>query len=89
MPLTREMAVDVGVKAREALSGLYGPRLKGAYHFGSVARGEGTADSDPLFRSTRMCRSLSYSFLKVVSPPVATPFTEQLSERGFGCEGRG
>ena len=37
---------DLLSELRNALEGIYGPRLQGAYLFGSFARGEADADSD-------------------------------------------
>jgi type I restriction enzyme S subunit len=44
--ITKEFAVEIAAKARAGLERIYGHRLKGAYLFGSFARGQANDDSD-------------------------------------------
>jgi type I restriction enzyme S subunit len=43
---TREEVLQIVARARLALEGVYGERLRGVYLFGSFARGEAQEDSD-------------------------------------------
>lgn len=43
---TRQQAIEIAAKARQALKELYDGRLRGVYLYGSAARDQLTADSD-------------------------------------------
>lgn len=44
--ITKSAALEIARRARDELSSLYGRRMKGAYLFGSCARGNMREDSD-------------------------------------------
>jgi predicted nucleotidyltransferase len=46
MVSTRQQALEIAAKARQALAEIYDGRLRGVYLYGSAARDELTADSD-------------------------------------------
>jgi predicted nucleotidyltransferase len=46
MVMTREQALEIAGKVRAGLEGIYGPRLRGVYLYGSAARDELTPHSD-------------------------------------------
>jgi uncharacterized protein len=46
MVSTRQQAMEIAAKARQALTTIYDRRLRGVYLYGSAARDELTADSD-------------------------------------------
>ena len=46
MVSTREEALKLAARTRQELAGIYGPRLRGVYLFGSAARDELNQDSD-------------------------------------------
>ncbi|MBM4036344.1 MAG: nucleotidyltransferase domain-containing protein [Planctomycetes bacterium] len=43
---TRDQALQIAREVHKRLAGLYGPRLKGVYLYGSYARGEANEESD-------------------------------------------